>query len=128
VNQLGGYTRQGTTEAAAEEILSLAREHEAAGAFALVLEHVPANVAAQVTEALDIPTIGIGAGGDCDGQVLVINDVLGLSEDAPPFAEQFGDVRAAMTAAIEGYRDAVESGSFPAEEHSHVEDGLDDLS
>ena len=128
VNQLGGYTRQGTTEAAAEEILSLAREHEAAGAFALVLEHVPANVAAQVTEALDIPTIGIGAGGGCDGQVLVINDVLGLSEDAPPFAEQFGDVRAAMTAAIEGYRDAVESGSFPAEEHSHVEDGLDDLS
>ncbi|MFB6233256.1 MAG: 3-methyl-2-oxobutanoate hydroxymethyltransferase [Haloarculaceae archaeon] len=128
VNQLGGYTRQGTTEAAAEEILSLARDHEAAGAFALVLEHVPANVAAQVTEALDIPTIGIGAGGDCDGQVLVINDVLGLSEDAPPFAEQFGDVRAAMTEAIEGYRDAVESGSFPAEEHSHVEDGLDDLS
>ena len=128
VNQLGGYTRQGTTEAAAEEILSLAREHEAAGAFALVLEHVPANVAAQVTEALDIPTIGIGAGGDCDGQVLVINDVLGLSEDAPPFAEQFGDVRAAMTDAIEEYRDAVESGSFPAAEHSHVEDGLDDLS
>ncbi|ESS07917.1 MAG: ketopantoate hydroxymethyltransferase [uncultured archaeon A07HN63] len=128
VNQLGGYTRQGTTEAAAEEILSLAREHEAAGAFALVLEHVPANVAAQVTEALDIPTIGIGAGGDCDGQVLVINDVLGLSEDAPPFAEQFGDVRAAMTDAIENYRDAVESESFPAEKHSHVEDGLDDLS
>jgi 3-methyl-2-oxobutanoate hydroxymethyltransferase len=60
--------------------------------------------------------------------VLVINDVLGLSEDAPPFAEQFGDVRAAMTEAIEGYRDAVESGSFPAAEHSHVEDGLDDLS
>ena len=128
VNQLGGYTRQGTTEAAAEEILSLAREHEAAGAFALVLEHVPANVAAQVTEALDIPTIGIGAGGDCDGQVLVISDVLGLSEHAPPFAEQFGDVRAAMTEAIAQYRDAVESESFPAEEHSHVEDGLDDLS
>ncbi|ERH02167.1 MAG: 3-methyl-2-oxobutanoate hydroxymethyltransferase [Halonotius sp. J07HN6] len=128
VNQLGGYTRQGTTEAAAEGILSLARAHEGAGAFALVLEHVPANVAAQVTEALDIPTIGIGAGGDCDGQVLVINDVLGLSEDAPPFAEQFGDVRAAMTDAIEKYRDAVESESFPAEKHSHVEDGLDDLS
>jgi ketopantoate hydroxymethyltransferase (EC 2.1.2.11) len=68
VNQLGGYTRQGTTEAAAEEILSLARAHEDAGAFALVLEHVPANVAAQVTDALDIPTVGIGAGGDCDGQ------------------------------------------------------------
>jgi len=127
VNQLGGYTRQGTTEAAAKEILSLARAHEDAGAFALVLEHVPANVAAQVTDDLDIPTIGIGAGGDCDGQVLVIDDVLGLSADAPPFAEQFGDVRAAMTDAINEYRDAVEAGSFPADKHSHVEDGLDDL-
>jgi len=128
INQLGGYTRQGTTEAAAEEILSLARKHEAAGAFALVLEHVPANVAAQVTDDLDIPTIGIGAGGDCDGQVLVIDDVLGLSEAAPPFAEQFGDVRAAMTDAIEGYKQAVETRSFPAAEHSHTEEGLDDLS
>jgi len=127
VNQLGGYTRQGTTEAAAEEILSLARAHEEAGAFGLVLEHVPANVAAQVTEALGIPTIGIGAGGDCDGQVLVISDMLGLSENAPPFAEQFGDVRAAMTDAIEGYKAAVEADSFPADEHSHIEDGLDDL-
>jgi len=127
VNQLGGYTRQGTTEAAAEEILALARAHEEAGAFALVLEHVPANLAAQVTEELDIPTIGIGAGGDCDGQVLVISDVLGLSEDAPPFAEQFGDVRSAMTDAIEDYKTAVESGAFPAEEHSHVEESLDDL-
>ena len=127
VNQLGGYTRQGTTEAAAEEILSLARAHEDAGAFGLVVEHVPANVAAQVTEALDIPTIGIGAGGDCDGQVLVISDVLGLSENAPPFAEQFGDVQTAMTDAIKKYKTAVEADSFPADEHSHIEDGLDDL-
>ena len=127
VNQLGGYTRQGTTEAAAEEILSLARAHEDAGAFALVVEHVPANVAAQVTEALDIPTIGIGAGGDCDGQVLVISDVLGLSKNAPPFAEQFGDVQTAMTDAIKEYKAAVEADSFPADEHSHIEDGLDDL-
>jgi len=127
VNQLGGYTRQGTTEAAAEEILSLARAHEDAGAFGLVVEHVPANVAAQVTEALDIPTIGIGAGGDCDGQVLVISDVLGLSENAPPFAEQFGDVQTAMTDAIKEYKAAVEADSFPADEHSHIEDGLDDL-
>ena len=127
VNQLGGYTRQGTTEAAAEEILSLARAHEDAGAFALVVEHVPANVAAQVTEALDIPTIGIGAGGGCDGQVLVISDVLGLSKNAPPFAEQFGDVQTAMTDAIKEYKAAVEADSFPADEHSHIEDGLDDL-
>ena len=128
INQLGGYTRQGTTEAAAEEILSLARAHEEAGAFALVLEHVPANVAAQVTDDLDIPTIGIGAGGDCNGQVLVIDDVLGLSEEAPPFAEQFGDVRAAMTDAIEAYKAAVDDGEFPTAEHSHIEAGLDDLS
>jgi 3-methyl-2-oxobutanoate hydroxymethyltransferase len=127
VNQLGGYSRQGTTTEAAEEILSLARAHEDAGAFSLVLEHVPANVASQVTEALDIPTVGIGAGPDCDGQVLVITDVMGLSAEQPPFAEQFGDVEAAMTDAVESYRSAVEEGRFPAAEHSHVEESVDDL-
>ena len=127
VNQLGGYTRQGTDEEAAQRILDLAVEHEAAGAFALVLEHVPANLAARVTEELEIPTIGIGAGPDCDGQVLVITDAVGLGDWTPPFAQQFGDVRGEMTSAIEGYRDAVESGQFPADEHSHVEEGLDEL-
>ncbi|ATW89452.1 3-methyl-2-oxobutanoate hydroxymethyltransferase [Halohasta litchfieldiae] len=127
VNQLGGYSRQGTTTEAAEEILSLARAHEEAGAFALVLEHVPANVAGQVTEALNIPTIGIGGGPDCDGQVLVLTDVMGLSEDQPPFAEQFGDVEAAMTDAVDAYRSAVENGEFPSAEHSHVEESVDDL-
>jgi len=125
VNQLGGYTRQGTTTEAAEEIIALAREHQAAGAFALVLEHVPANVASRVTDALDIPTIGIGAGPDCDGQVLVGTDIMGLSEDVPPFAEQFGDVKREMTDAVESYREAVESGQFPADEHSHTEPDLD---
>ena len=125
VNQLGGYTRQGTTTEAAEEIIALAREHQAAGAFALVLEHVPANVASRVTDALDIPTIGIGAGPDCDGQVLVGTDIMGLSEDVPPFAEQFGDVKGEMTEAVESYREAVESGQFPADEHSHTEPDLD---
>jgi 3-methyl-2-oxobutanoate hydroxymethyltransferase len=127
VNQLGGYTRQGTTEEAAREIMGLAREHEAAGAFCLILEHVPANLAAEVTEELDIPTIGIGAGPECDGQVLVINDVVGLGEWSPPFAEQFGDVRSEMEAAVDEYIDAVQTGTFPAEEHSHYEDDLDDL-
>jgi len=125
VNQLGGYTRQGTTTEAAEEILSLARAHEDAGAFALVLEHVPANVAERITKSLEIPTIGIGAGADCDGQVLVSADVMGLSERQPPFAEQFGDVEAAMTEAVESYRSAVETGSFPAAEHSHIEADVD---
>ncbi|WP_254535187.1 3-methyl-2-oxobutanoate hydroxymethyltransferase [Halomarina litorea] len=127
VNQLGGYTRQGTTEAAADEIVDLAGAHEAAGAFALVLEHVPANLAAALTEELDVPTIGIGAGPDCDGQVLVFHDVVGLSTWTPPFARQFGDARAEMTRAVESYLEAVESGAFPADEHSHVEADLEGL-
>ena len=127
VNQLGGYFRQGTDQSAAEHILDLAREHEDAGAFSLVLEHVPANVASDVTDALDIPTIGIGAGPDTDGQVLVVDDAIGLSERSPPFAEQFGDVKTEMETAVEGYVDAVESGEFPGEEHSHVEEDLDSL-
>ena len=122
-----GYLRQGTSKAEAQEILDLARAHEEAGAFSLVLEHVPANLAAQVTGELTIPTIGIGAGPDCDGQVLVVNDVLGLGDSVPPFAKQFGDVQSAMEDAIGSYVDAVESGEFPSSEHSHVEEDLDEL-
>ncbi|ARS89088.1 3-methyl-2-oxobutanoate hydroxymethyltransferase [Natrarchaeobaculum aegyptiacum] len=127
VNQYGGYPRQGTDQEAAERILELARSHEEAGAFSLVLEHVPANLAADVTAALETPTIGIGAGPDCDGQVLVVDDVIGLSEWSPSFAEQFGSVREEMTGAIEDYVEAVESGTFPADEHSHEEDDLEEL-
>jgi 3-methyl-2-oxobutanoate hydroxymethyltransferase len=126
VNQLG-YSRQGTSREAAKEIADLAEAHEEAGAFALVLEHVPANLAAQITDELSIPTIGIGAGPDCDGQVLVVNDVLGLGERLPPFAEAFGDVRGEMQKAISGYVEAVENEEFPAEEYSHTESELDDL-
>jgi len=126
VNRLGGYTRQGTDQGAAEEIVELAGAHAEAGAFALVLEHVPANLAGAVTEALDVPTIGIGAGPDCDGQVLVINDAVGLGDWSPPFSRQFGDVRGEMLDAVAAYREAVESGEFPAEEHWHVEEDLDD--
>ena len=126
VNQLG-YGRQGTSREAASEIARLAREHEDAGAFALVLEHVPANLAAAITDDLSIPTIGIGAGPDCDGQVLVANDVLGLGDRQPPFAAAFGDVRGEMETAVSGYVEAVEAGEFPAKEHSHVESDLDDL-
>ncbi|MFC6865164.1 3-methyl-2-oxobutanoate hydroxymethyltransferase [Halomicroarcula sp. GCM10025817] len=122
-----GYTRQATDREEAAEILELARAHEDAGAFALVLEHVPSNLAAQVTEALDIPTIGIGAGGDCDGQVLVFTDVVGLAESSPPFAEQFGDVRSEVTDAVADYVAAVRDGEFPAEEHGGTVDELDDL-
>ncbi|QLD87749.1 3-methyl-2-oxobutanoate hydroxymethyltransferase [Natronomonas salina] len=122
-----GLFRQGTDEESARRILDLAREHEAAGAFSLVLEHVPANLAASVTEALDIPTIGIGAGPDCDGQVLVVDEVIGLSERTAPFSQKFGDVRGEMREAIGDYAEAVESGEFPADEHSHHEDEVDDV-
>ena len=93
----------------------------------LVLEHVPANLAAAVTEAIDIPTIGIGAGPDCDGQVLVVDEVIGLSEGTAPFSKAFGDVRGEMAGAIGGYVDAVEGDESSTEEHSHYEDGLDDI-
>ncbi|WP_226010021.1 3-methyl-2-oxobutanoate hydroxymethyltransferase [Halomicrobium salinisoli] len=120
-----GLFRQGTDRDAAEEIIDLAREHEDAGAFSLVLEHVPSNLGAAVTEAIDIPTIGIGAGPDCDGQVLTVDEVIGLTEGTAPFAERFGDVRGEMERAIESYVDAVESGEFPREEHGHVEESLE---
>jgi len=92
-----------------------------------VLEHVPANVAREVTETVSMPTIGIGAGPDCDGQVLVVDDAVGLSTWTPSFVEEFGDVRSEMADAVDSYREAVESGEFPAEEHSHVEDDLDGI-
>ncbi len=127
VNQYGGYPRQGTDQAAAERMLELAVKHEEAGAFSLVLEHVPSNLAAEITDALDIPTIGIGAGPHCDGQVLVFDDAVGISEWTPSFSEQFGNVRAEMESAVDDYVSAVESGQFPADEHSHEESDLEDI-
>ncbi|MFC6988403.1 3-methyl-2-oxobutanoate hydroxymethyltransferase [Haloplanus sp. GCM10025708] len=113
VNQLGGYARRGTETEEATEIRQLARSHEDAGAFSLVLEHVPAALASQVSNDLDVPVIGIGAGSDVDGQVLVLTDVVGLSKRSPPFAEQFGDVREELASAVTAYRDAVVDGTFP---------------
>lgn len=125
VNQYGGYYRQGTEQESADRILELARAHQEAGAFSLVVEHVPANLAATVTEDLTIPTIGIGAGPGTNGQVLVISDVLGLSKRVPPFAKAFGDVRSEIAEAVRAYRDAVESGEFPGEDHSYVAEDLE---
>ncbi len=125
-NEIGLY-RQGTDHEAAHQILDLARDHEAAGAFSLVLEHIPANLAAQVTDAIDIPTIGIGAGPHCDGQVLVVDEVIGLADQTAPFAKEFGSVREEMVSAITAYADAVKQGDFPAEEHSYYEDDIDNL-
>jgi len=126
VNQTG-YTQQATDREEAREMLDLAAAHEDAGAFALVLEHVPSNLAEQVTDTLDIPTIGIGAGGHCDGKVLVFTDVVGLASSAPPFAEQFGDVRGEVESAVGDYVEAVESGEFPGREHASDSEELDDL-
>lgn len=126
VNQTG-YTRQGDDPEQARDIAETAREHEAAGAFACVLEHIPKNLAASITDELSIPTIGIGAGETCDGQVLVFTDAVGMSDWTPPFATAFGDVRSEMESALEGYVEAVEEGSFPSEEHSHVAEELDDI-
>jgi len=126
VNQTG-YLRQGTDSEEAREIAARARRHEDAGAFACVLEHIPDNLATQITADLSIPTIGIGAGQDCDGQVLVINDAIGLSDGTPPFATSFGNVREEMETAVEDYVEAVESGEFPGEDHSHTEPDVDDL-
>lgn len=125
VNQYGGYPRQGTDQEAAEMIRELAVEHETAGAFSLVLEHVPANVARAVTAELEIPTIGIGAGPETDGQVLVVNDVVGLSDRHPPFAAAFGDVRGELESAIGAYKQAVLAGEFPGDEHTYVQEDLD---
>ena len=122
-----GLFRQGTDEESARRIVELARDHESAGAFSLVLEHVPANLARDVTDAISIPTIGIGAGPDCDGQVLVVDEVVGLSEDTAPFSKAFGDARGEMREAIESYAEAIEDEEFPAEEHSHYEEELDDI-
>jgi 3-methyl-2-oxobutanoate hydroxymethyltransferase len=112
VNEVG-YAQQGTDEEAAAGIRSLAREHERAGAFSLVLEHVPADLARELTDELSIPTIGIGAGPHTDGQVLVVDDAIGLAERPPPFARSFGDVRGEMQEAIAGFKRGVEDGSFP---------------
>ncbi|MFW5900641.1 MAG: 3-methyl-2-oxobutanoate hydroxymethyltransferase [Halodesulfurarchaeum sp.] len=112
-HQDGGLTQKGESDAEAETIVRLAKEHEEAGAFSVVVEHVPDSLARTVTDAVDVPTIGIGAGPDTDGQVLVLADVLGLTEESPPFSEQFGDVAGEMRSAMTEYREAVEDGQFP---------------
>ncbi len=127
VNEYGGYPRQGTDAEAAEEIIELAKAHEDAGAFSLILEHIPSNLARAVTEAIDIPTIGIGAGPDCDGQVLVFHDIVGLSGWTPSFSKQYGNAREEMENALEAYVTEVRNGEFPGPEHSHETEELDDL-
>ena len=120
VNALGGYRVQGKTTDAAERLLRDARAVEAAGAFAVVLEAVPRELAAQITRDLRIPTIGIGAGPDCDGQILVLHDLLGLTFSlTPKFARQYANVGEAISKAMREYCEDVRSGGFPSDAESY---------
>jgi 3-methyl-2-oxobutanoate hydroxymethyltransferase len=120
VNQFGGFKVQGKSDEAAERIQKDAQALQEAGAFALVLEGIPAPLGKLVTHRLDIPTIGIGAGPDTDAQVLVIQDMLGLSgERVPKFVKRYADFRGAMTGAVQAFMSEVESGAFPTDEHSY---------
>lgn len=119
VNALGGFKVQGKDERTVEKLLDDARAVEEAGAFAVVLECVPAALSKKITEMLSIPTIGIGAGADCDGQVLVYQDMLGMFDDfVPKFVKQFAHVGEAMIQGFDDYDKAVKEGIFPAEEHA----------
>jgi 3-methyl-2-oxobutanoate hydroxymethyltransferase len=118
VNAFGGYKVQGRGEDG-EQLLRDAKSLQAAGAFAVVLECVPAELAAQVTATLEIPTIGIGAGPDCDAQVLVWQDMAGLSPRAPRFVKRYADLAGVLRGAAESFAADVASGSFPDAEHSY---------
>ena len=118
---LGGFKAQGRTAAQAHRLYEDALALEAAGCFSLVLEAVPAPVAARITEAMSVPTIGIGAGVDCDGQVLVYHDLLGLYEGrAPRFVKRYADLAAEIGAALSAYTSDVRDGRFPEEQHTYA--------
>lgn len=119
IYELGGYRVQGRTAEAAEELVEHAKKLEEAGAFSLVIELVPSDTAKVITDAIDIPTIGIGAGPHCDGQVLVIYDMLGLFEEfKPKFVKKYANIRRLIVDAVEEYSEEVREGKFPDPEHS----------
>ncbi|MDP2173333.1 MAG: 3-methyl-2-oxobutanoate hydroxymethyltransferase [Candidatus Cloacimonadaceae bacterium] len=117
IHRLGGYKVQGKTEAEYEDLLHQASAIEAAGAFMLVLEGIPEALGQEISSNLTIPTIGIGAGRYCDGQVLVYHDILGLSGMHPKFVKQYADISERIVEAIKSYGHDVRSGVFPAAEH-----------
>lgn len=120
VNALGGFKVQGRSAQAAEQLLRDAHAIEAAGAFAVVLECVPRELAARITEKLRVPTIGIGAGPDCDGQILVFHDLLGLTPGhVPKFARQYTDLSSVISQAVTSYCNDVRQGSFPSDAESY---------
>jgi 3-methyl-2-oxobutanoate hydroxymethyltransferase len=120
IHRFGGYRVQGRSEDARKRLLEDAALLERAGCFALVLEGIPFDLAGEVTASLRIPTIGIGAGPQCDGQVLVFHDLLGIeSEMKPKFVKRYAELNDVMIAAISEYRREVKSGAFPDLDHSY---------
>jgi 3-methyl-2-oxobutanoate hydroxymethyltransferase len=120
VNAMGGYRVQGKTPGTADQLLRDARSVEAAGAFAIVLEGIPRELAAEITKEVRIPTIGIGAGPDCDGQILVLHDLLGLTfNEAPKFARRYANVGEIISQAVKEYCADVKEGSFPSDAESY---------
>lgn len=120
INTFGGFKVQGKTEAAAKKLIEDAKAVEEAGAFLLVLECVPAKLAKLVTESINIPTTGIGAGAGCDGQVLVIYDMLGMFSDfKPKFVKHFANAGDMIREAVKTYIAEIDDGTFPAEEHCY---------
>lgn len=123
INAFGGFKVQGKSETAAKKLLEDAKTVEEAGAFAVVIEGVPAKIAALITEQLHIPTIGIGAGKDCDGQVLVYQDMLGMFSDfTPKFVKRYANIGEVMKEAFQNYIKEVQDGVFPAEENTYKVD------
>ncbi|MBO5237959.1 MAG: 3-methyl-2-oxobutanoate hydroxymethyltransferase [Lachnospiraceae bacterium] len=123
IHAFGGFKVQGKTEAAAKKLLEDAKRVQEAGAFSVVLEAVPSKLAAMITEELEIPTIGIGAGNGCDGQILVYQDMLGMFSDfTPKFVKRYANVGEVMKEAFRGYIEEVESGAFPAKENEYAVD------
>jgi len=119
VHRMGGYRVQGKEEAQRQRLRDDARAVQEAGAFSVVLEGIPADLAGEITEELAIPTIGIGAGPRCDGQVLVMQDLLGLFDEfRPKFVKRFGELKKPVEDAVRAYADEVRRGKFPGKEHS----------
>ncbi len=124
IHRMGGYRIQGKEEEARKKLLEDAKAVEEAGAFSVVLEGIPAEVAAEITESLSIPTIGIGAGPHCDGQVLVMHDLLGLFFDfTPKFVKRYADLKPVIERAVSDFAREVKEGKFPDKEHSFFLEG-----
>jgi 3-methyl-2-oxobutanoate hydroxymethyltransferase len=119
IHKFGGYTLQGKTREAQQNMIKDAELLEAAGCFSIVLEKIPAGLAQQITKSVSIPTIGIGAGPYCDGQILVLHDILGLFEAfTPKFAKRYAAIGTQIRQAVETYRDEVRKGQYPDKTHS----------